>query len=61
VDQRSSLALFENFYRAYLRDGLSACDAMAVAQRAFLDGGGSHAHLYHWAAYMVSGDWRLRR
>jgi tetratricopeptide (TPR) repeat protein len=61
VDQESSLSLFGTFYRAYLDGGLPACDAMAYAQRAFIGWAGPAAHLYHWGAYIVSGDWRIRR
>jgi len=61
VDQESSLSLFSHFYRAYLDRGLPACDAMAHAQRVFIGWAGPAAHLYHWGAYVVSGDWRTRR
>ncbi|WP_328993941.1 CHAT domain-containing tetratricopeptide repeat protein [Kribbella sp. NBC_01245] len=58
VDQRSSLALFEDFYAAHLGEGFPACEALAIAQRKMLTSGPPYSHLYHWGAFMVSGDWR---
>jgi tetratricopeptide (TPR) repeat protein len=58
VDQRSSLALFARFYELYLNEGLPACQAMARAQREMIDSG---QHVYHWAPFVVSGDWRTSR
>lgn len=58
VDQRSSLALFARFYELYLDEGLPACQAMARAQREMIDSG---QHVYHWAPFVVSGDWRSSR
>jgi len=60
VDQDSSLDLFTRFYQAHLREGLAVGEAMAVAQREMIASGTSHAHLYHWAPYTVSGDWKAQ-
>jgi CHAT domain-containing protein len=58
VDQRSSLQLFERFYSMYLDAEMPPCDAMAQAQRELLSSGPPHNHLYHWAPFVLSGDWR---
>ena len=58
VDQRSSLQLFARFYSMYLDAEMSPCDAMAQAQRELLNSGPPHSHLYHWAPFVLSGDWR---
>lgn len=57
VDQESSLDLLEQFYRAYL-DGRPAWDALARAQRSFIASGGPRSHLYHWAPFTATGQWR---
>jgi CHAT domain-containing protein len=59
VDQRSSLVLLERFYELYLDEHLAACEALARAQREMLDG--DQPNLYHWAPFVVSGDWRSSR
>jgi hypothetical protein len=56
VDQRSSLTLFTRFYELYLDERQPACQAMARAQREMIS-----EHLYHWAPFVVSGDWRSSR
>ncbi len=58
VDQQTSLALIQSFYAGYLAEGLPAGDAMASAQRKLIASGEPYSHLYHWGAYIVSGDWR---
>jgi tetratricopeptide (TPR) repeat protein len=58
VDQRSSQALLESFYASYLTGAAPAWKALANAQRAMIEAGGPWSHVYHWAAFVVSGDWR---
>jgi CHAT domain-containing protein len=58
VDQRSSQALLGSFYASYLTGSAPAWQALASAQRAMIDAGGPWSHVYHWAAFVVSGDWR---
>jgi CHAT domain-containing protein len=58
VDQRSSQALLESFYASHLTETAPAWKALANAQRAMIEAGGPWSHVYHWAAFVVSGDWR---
>lgn len=58
VDQNSSLALLGRFYRHYIGSHEPAWAAMALAMRAFIEEGGEHTNVYHWAPFIVSGDWR---
>jgi tetratricopeptide (TPR) repeat protein len=60
VDQQSSLAFFRRFYARILVDGLPPCDALRRTQLDLIRESGDHAHLYHWAPFIISGDWTWR-
>lgn len=62
VNQRTSLQLLRRFYAEYFASSAPpAWDAMATSMRAMLREGGASSHVYHWAPFIVSGDWRKRR
>jgi tetratricopeptide (TPR) repeat protein len=58
VDQRSSQALLRSFYGAYLAAEVPVWQALARAQRAMIGADGPWSHVYHWGAFIASGDWR---
>lgn len=62
VDQQSSLRFLEYYYRAWMAPGprLQKWRAFWLAQRALLTDAGEAFlhHPYHWAPFVLIGDWR---
>ncbi|MFF2487577.1 CHAT domain-containing protein [Microbacterium sp. NPDC058062] len=62
VDQRSSLALLETFYRYALgEEPLPAWQALARAMRRLIHSQTDWSHVYFWGPFVVSGEWRPYR
>ncbi len=59
VDDRATAALMTHFYRGMWQEGLSPAKALADAQRA-LAASRRHRDPYHWAGFILVGDWRER-
>ena len=50
--------LMESFYRGR-RDNRSKVEALRQAQLSFIHGNDlEHRHPYHWAAFILAGNWR---
>jgi tetratricopeptide (TPR) repeat protein len=60
VDQQSSLELLEHFYRLWDWGRMPAGRALAEAQREMQRSVSApeYAHPYHWAPFILVGDWR---
>jgi CHAT domain-containing protein/Tfp pilus assembly protein PilF len=56
VADRSTAVLMTQFYRAR-QQGLSKAAALRAAQLALLQGAGGYAHPYHWAPFVLMGNW----
>ena len=56
VDDGSTATLMRSFYGGLLGQGLSPAAALRQAQRSMLEHGPSTP--YHWAAFVLHGDWR---
>lgn len=57
VSDRATASLMRRFYEAMLKDGLSPSAALRAAQLAMMKQPGWQ-HPYHWAPFIVQGDWR---
>lgn len=57
VQDRAAAELMTAFYRSLLVDGRPAAEALADAQRALL-GDPRRRDPYHWAVFVLQGDWR---
>lgn len=57
VDDRSTAALMARFYEEHLGRGLAPAAALRAAQVALL-AAPETAQPYHWAAFVLQGDWR---
>jgi CHAT domain-containing protein len=57
VHKGSSQLLLDRFYEQWLQTGrrVSRWKAMQAAQLSLLRG--EYSHPYHWAAFVVVGDW----
>jgi CHAT domain-containing protein len=60
VDDRATAELMDRFYSGLWRQGLSPAAALRRAQLDLLDGGRWSAP-YHWAAFVLQGEWRAPR
>jgi CHAT domain-containing protein len=56
IPDRSTAVLMAEFYRQ-LRAGIPKDEALRRAQQALLRRG-AYAHPYHWAAFVLTGDWK---
>jgi CHAT domain-containing protein len=57
VEDRATAALMTRFYRALWQDDLPPAAALATAQRELAVGRRSRDP-YHWAGFVLVGDWR---
>ena len=55
IEDESTAVLMELFYR-HLGEGLPKAEALRRAQAALRAAGGSHAHPYFWAGFLLTGD-----
>ena len=58
VEDVTTAALMEAFYRARNQAHLGKAAALRTAQLQLIAGGGEYAHPYYWAPYVLMGDWR---
>ena len=61
VADRSTAVLMRSFY-SHLEAGAAKAEALRAAQLEMIEpeaeGDGSFAHPFHWAAFVLIGDWR---
>lgn len=58
VHSVSTTRVMELFYRTLFAGArLDKAEALREAQLAMLNGGGAYSHPYHWAAFVLSGNW----
>jgi CHAT domain-containing protein len=58
VDDASTAALMQNFYRCLLKEGRSPADALRQAQLKIMGQNKRWSSPYYWAAFTVQGEYR---